>query len=123
MSRTLSDDLDGEALHDDAAPVVNEGGGIAAGMGADMSWFSARLSWRASRSYVRGRCACCGARCEGEGEVEGRLRLAQRGSESGDDGGRARLGMCSEGRGDKQRAVGALMLSYGGDVEDGLALH
>jgi hypothetical protein len=69
----------------------------------------------------QGRCACRGARCEGE--VRGRLRLAQRGSESGDNGGRTRLGMGSEGRGDKQRAVGALMLSYGGDVEDGLALH
>jgi hypothetical protein len=65
-----SDDLDGEALRDDAAPKVDEGGGIAAGMGTDMAWYLGRLSWRASCSYVRR--AQCEGKGEGKGEVEGR---------------------------------------------------
>jgi hypothetical protein len=38
-----SDDLDGEALRDDATPVVDQGGGIEVGMGIGIGWFSARV--------------------------------------------------------------------------------
>lgn len=92
--------MDGEALRDDATPVVDEGGGIDVdmGLGIDMDigrgWFSTRLSWRASCSRVRGTCACeeGGPRGEGEVDVELRQRFVERWSGRGDDG-RARLGM------------------------------
>lgn len=83
MSRTLSDDLDGEALRDDAAPGVIEGGGIA-GMSAD--------------GLVLGKAIVEGEPLGRQGEVC-LSWSAMRGR------GRVRLGMGNEGRGDKQPAA------------------
>ena len=92
--------MDGEALRDDATPVVDEGGGIDVdmGLGIDMDigrgWFSTRRSWRASCSRVRGTCACEEGGPRGEGEVDGGEALGGRGEAEAEG-----LWDCGEGLG------------------------